>query len=198
MHGWVNYWQKKPRSDGAQESDHFRLRVADFNAETWQDCANVGRAEGQIFTYGLVHCMDAVWSETGQKELVLALEDALHDRLNRLSLCDPDAQDLFAVQRTAHGASRLKRQLSSMSSGSSEDNLSRRSSLGGLQAHRGSLPPSGSLCEGNRGNQDFDDHYLGSITGRMDPISTVSIPEEREIPAPAISKALFSSPKDLA
>lgn len=95
MHGWVNHWHKK------NTREEFSKQVEDFDSTIWQDCADVGRSEGQLFTYGLVHSMDAVWSEGGQKELALALEDALRDRLRRLShdLNDPDAQDVLAIQK---------------------------------------------------------------------------------------------------
>lgn len=97
MQGWVNHWYRTQSRNG------FNKHVVEFDSEIWQFCENVGRREGKLFTHNLVHSMDAVWSKGGQKELALALEDALHDRarLCRVpqELNDPAVHDFSPKDR---------------------------------------------------------------------------------------------------
>merc|ERR1719436_1294989 len=73
MQGWVNHWFRIKSWDAVNE------HVAEFDTEIWQHCENTGRIEGKNKSCSLVHSMDTVWSKGGQKELALALEDALQD-----------------------------------------------------------------------------------------------------------------------
>jgi hypothetical protein len=72
MHGWVNHWHKTPR---------FSELVVNFDESVWEECKS--HDAKQTAVYGLVHNMDAVWSEGGKKELALALEDALRERITQ-------------------------------------------------------------------------------------------------------------------
>jgi hypothetical protein len=78
MQEWVNHWYKM---NNGQDLSH---KVVEFDTEIWQLSNHCCRVEGQRGGHRLVHSMDAVWSKSGQKELTLALEDALHDRLHRI------------------------------------------------------------------------------------------------------------------
>jgi len=198
MHGWVNHWHKK------NMPAEFGVHVQDFDSAIWQDCADVGRSEGQLFTYGLVHSMDAVWSEGGQKELALALEDALRDRLRRVS--DPDAQDVIAVQKVdpclmSPKMSMLKRSMSS-DSDSRKSDLRHRETLERRSFKRsGSGASVASRADSivSQGRLEQDSSAMArrkSLGGQSNRFSVISVPEDNVLDADIESETECSDSSD--
>lgn len=76
MHGWVNYWM----SNGMSMESPPNPYIQGFDASCWCDG---GPSQG-----GLVHVMDALWSQGGQQ----ALSNALLDELSALAALSSPSQ----------------------------------------------------------------------------------------------------------